>query len=157
MTVRLWRLLGLGFATAFVGGCSSSSSGSPAVVQTGDASSNGGSGGGADDSAAPIMDAAPAALCDAVSLAPAADASAAACFECQAMQCASETAACSTDCACAPAYSCLERNSTAGSLNSGYSQCNEAVDALMNGNAALMGLADCAAANCKAACFGDGG
>ncbi len=97
-------------------------------------------------------------MCDAVSLAAAPEAGAAACFECQAAQCATQTAACSTDCACAPAVSCLEQNSTAGSLNSGYSQCGDAVNAIMNNNAALTALTQCAAMNCQSECgFGDGG
>jgi hypothetical protein len=155
MTGRFRWLSGLGLVAAFAGGCSSSSSGGPAVDAGGPAEEGGSS---PEDAAAPIMDAAPSAMCDAVSLTPSPEAGAAACFQCQQTQCASDVAACSTDCTCAPAYSCLEQNSAPGSLNSGYSQCSEAVDALMNGNPALMNLAGCASLNCKSECgFGDGG
>jgi hypothetical protein len=106
---------------------------------------------------APVEDAASAMTCDAVSLAPSPEAGAAACFECQASKCMPEMATCSADCTCAPAFSCLEQHSTGDSLNSGYSACEAAVNALMNGNAALMGLAGCATNNCNAECFGTGG
>ena len=68
----------------------------------------------------------------------------------------SEVAACSTDCVCAPAYACLEQNSAEGALSNGYSQCSEAVDAITNGNTALMALADCASLMCHPQCFGGG-
>lgn len=93
-------------------------------------------------------------MCDAVSLAPVAEAGAAGCFECQAAHCMAQIATCSTDCTCAPAYTCLEQNAQEGALNSGYSACNEAIDALMNGNLALMDVAGCATTNCNAECFG---
>ncbi len=157
MTYRSPWVPGLFFVVAFAGGCSSASSGTPpgSVVAGDDA-------GGADGSQAPppVQDAAPAAMCDAVSLAPIADASAAACFQCMATQCASEVAACSTDCECAPAYGCLEANSAAGSINSGYSLCQEAINTLMNGNVALTDLTNCGNAMCHAECQGgpgDGG
>jgi hypothetical protein len=143
MTLRFRWLVGIGFAASFAAGCSSSSSGTPATP--------------GDDGSIPVQDAGPAAMCDAVSLAPVVEAGAAACFECQATQCVSEIAACSTDCTCAPAYGCLEQKSTGGSINSGYSSCTDAVDALMNGNTALMNVADCASAKCHPDCFGDGG
>jgi len=104
------------------------------------------------------MDAPAAETCDAVSLAPVPDAGAAACFACQAANCMSEIATCSTDCTCAPNYACLERNSTS-TLSSGFSVCTEAIDAIMNGNRALTDLNNCATTKCNAECNGaaDGG
>jgi hypothetical protein len=155
MTYESRWLPGLCFALAFTGGCSASSSGTPpgSVGASEDASTSS----DASQAPPPIQDAAPAAACDAVSLAPVADAAAAACFECQATECMTEVAACSTDCACAPAYHCLEENSSAGSLNSGYSLCPDSINTLMNGNLALMNLAGCATTSCSPACFGGGG
>ncbi len=141
MTHRLRRLLGLGYVVAVAGGCSSTS-GTPLA---------------ADSGVTPVEDAPASMMCDAVSLAAPAEAGAAACFACQAMKCMSEMATCSTDCTCAPAFACLEQNSTGDSLNSGYSACPMTVEAIMNGNEALMGLAGCAATNCSAECFGSGG
>ena len=140
MTHRLW-VAGL---VAAITGCSSSSPG-PSSTNTDD-------GGGVS-----VEDAPSAMACDAVSLAPSPEAGAAACFECQASKCMAEMATCSTDCTCAPAFACLEQHSTGDSLNSGYSACEAAVNALMNGNAALMALAGCATNNCNAECFGAGG
>jgi hypothetical protein len=96
-------------------------------------------------------------MCDAVSLAAPPDAGAAACFTCLAGSCMSQIAACSTDCACAPAFGCLQQKSTGGSLNTGFSACQDAVDAIMNGNAALTSLTQCATQSCNAQCYGDGG
>jgi hypothetical protein len=67
-----------------------------------------------------------------------------------------EVATCSTDCECAPAYGCLEMNSAAGSINSGYSLCQEAINTLMNGNAALTDVTNCGNAMCHAECQGGG-
>jgi hypothetical protein len=92
-----------------------------------------------------------------VSLAAPADASAAACFECVASRCVPELTACSTDCACGPAYGCLEQMSMGGSLNTGYSACQSAVDAIMNGDKALTMLNNCANMSCNAPCFGSAG
>jgi hypothetical protein len=153
MTYRLRWALGLCF-TAFVCGCSSSSPGAPPDGPPGTPEDAGGEGDATTGTPPPMQDAAPAAMCDAVSLAPVADAGAAACFECQAAHCMPQVAACSTDCACAPAYVCLQRNSTGDSLNSGYSACPDAIDVLMNGNQALMDVAGCATTSCNAQCFG---
>ena len=101
------------------------------------------------------MDAPAVAMCDAVSLDPVVDAGAAACFTCQAANCMSEIATCSTDCTCAPNYACLERNSTS-TLSSGFSTCTEAIDAIMNGNTALTDLNNCATTKCNAECNGGG-
>jgi hypothetical protein len=122
-----------------------------------DAAASGDDAASSGDGAAPVEDAGPTAMCDAVSLAPVADAGAAACFECQATHCMAEVAACAVDCTCAPAYGCLEQNSTGGSINSGYSACTLAVDAIMNNNAALTAVAGCATNSCHPECFGDGG
>ena len=149
MTYRTRWVVGLGFAAAMAGGCSSSSSGPPMPGDTGDS-------GASSDGGILVEDAPAAMMCDAVSLAAPPDAGAAACFECQAMKCMPTIAACATDCTCGPAFSCLEQNSTGDSLNSGYSACSAAVDALMNGNPALMNLAGCATNNCSAECFGGG-
>jgi hypothetical protein len=161
MKVRLQWLSCLGIAAAWATGCSSSSSGSPAnpsdgggqaVTTDNDATTT------AQQDAAAIVDAPAAPVCDAVSLATI-DAGATACFACQTAKCAPEITACSTDCSCAPAYNCLQANS-AGGINSGYSACPSAIDALMNGDPGLMNLASCATTNCNPQCFGgsaDGG
>ncbi len=157
MTYRYPWLMGLGFAAAVAGGCSSSSpSGGPTTAN--DAASSSGDGAmSSSGGSPPVQDAAPM-LCDAVSLAAPADSGAPACFACIAAMCMSEVAACSTDCACAPAYACLEMSSTGDSLNTGYSACQTAVNTLMNGNAALTALTDCArTTSCSSQCFGDGG
>jgi hypothetical protein len=149
MTYRFRWVLGLCFAAAITGGCSSTS-GTPLSSE----------GGASDDGGAPAQDAPAAMMCDAVSLAAPPDAGAAACFDCQAMKCMPEITTCATDCSCAPAFSCLEQNSTGDSLNSGFSVCTDAVDAISNGNAALTNLSHCATTNCNAECFGgatDGG
>jgi hypothetical protein len=125
-------------------GCSSSSSGTPFEAPDASATED------AAEAAAP-------ALCDAASLAPVADAALASCFQCQSAMCASLLAVCSTDCACAPAYACLQQMSIMGSLNTGYASCQAAVDALTNGNVALMNLQGCATIMCNVPCFGDGG
>lgn len=165
MTYRHRPLLGFGLAAALASACSSSSSSAPAADTATDASPKGDDAGDAggqgdgnqDDGGPPVADAGSPATCDAASLTPPADGGAAACFACQATHCAAEVAACATDCACGPAYACLERNGT-GTLNSGYSACGEAVDALMNGNPALTGVAQCATLMCNGPCFGgDGG
>ncbi len=156
MTHRFGWLLGFGLAAASAGGCSSSSSSAPVSSEGGGA----GDAGTGQDAAAPIEEPPPAAMCDAVSLAPVVDAAAAACFECQASHCTAEIAACSTDCSCAPAYSCLEQNSAEGALSSGYSACPEAIDTVMNGNVALTNLTQCATSSCNPQCYGgaaDGG
>jgi hypothetical protein len=140
---------------AFAAGCSSSSPGAPFVLPSEDASTGGG--GDGSQGSPPQDAAAPAEMCDAVSLAPVVDAAAAGCFECQAMHCMTQVAACSTDCTCAPNYRCLEEKAAEGALSSGYSLCTGAIDALMNGNAALMDVAGCATTNCNAECFGGGG
>jgi hypothetical protein len=152
MTYRYRWVPGLFFVVGFAGGCSSASSGTPmgAVVAGDDGGTD------ASQAAPPVQDAAPAAMCDAVSLAPLADASAAACFQCLSTQCMMEVATCSTDCECAPAYGCLEMNSAAGSINSGYSLCQEAINTLMNGNAALTDVTNCGNAMCHAECQGGG-
>ena len=149
MTHRLW-VFGL---LAAITGCSSSSPNTPSSTGTDDGGS------GTDDGGSGSIEDAPSAMtCDAVSLAASPEAGAAACFECQASKCMPEMATCSTDCTCAPAFSCLEQHSTGDSLNSGYSACEAAVNALMNGNAALMALAGCATNNCNAECgFSSGG
>jgi hypothetical protein len=141
--------LSLGIAGALASGCSASSSGAP--VASDDAGQDAVSATGDDAGAAP-QDAAPAAVCDAASLATI-DAGATACFACQASQCAAELAACSTDCTCAPVYSCLQANSMGG-INSGYSACPDAIAALMNSNAALTASAACATKSCHPECFG---
>jgi hypothetical protein len=157
MTHRSRWLRGACFLAAALGGggaCSSSSAGTHDGGDGGDdrdvASSSG-------DGGAPIADATPSTTCDAASLAPLVDAGAAACFVCQAAHCMQPIAECAIDCACAAAYTCLQQNSTGGSLNSGYSACGEAVDALMNGNAALTDVAGCTTNSCHDECFGDGG
>jgi hypothetical protein len=109
--------------------------------------------GGGTGQTAPPPDAAPE-MCDAVSLATVADAGAAACFECVANRCMAQLTACSTDCACAPAFGCVEQMTTAGSLNTGYSACPSAVDAFMNGDPGLTMLNNCASKSCNAPCFG---
>ncbi len=154
MTYRLRWVSGLFFVVASAGGCSSASSGTPlgSVVAGDDA-------GGADasqGSSTPVPEAAPAEMCDAVSLAPPADASAVACFQCLATQCMMEVAACSTDCGCAPAYACLEAHSAEGSINSGFSLCQDAINTLMNGNVALTDLTNCGTAMCHSECQGGG-
>jgi hypothetical protein len=154
MTYRSAWILCFVVAAAPLAGCSSSSSGTPyggsdaSSVATPDAG-----GSEAEDAEA----AAPAPLCDAASLAPIADASLASCFQCQSAMCASLLTVCSTDCACAPAYACLQQMSSMGSLNTGYSSCNAAITALSDGNMALMNLQSCATMMCNAPCFGDGG
>jgi hypothetical protein len=136
-------------------GCSSSSSGSPPSGDDGDAAPavDASRDAGADAEASePIMDAAPTPMCDAVSLAVMPDGGNAACFRCQATKCASQLTACATDCACAPAYNCLQGNSAMG-LNSGYSSCGNAVDAISNGDPGLTNVAACATQSCNAECF----
>jgi hypothetical protein len=91
-------------------------------------------------------------VCDAASLATLADGGDKVCFACLASKCATEVTACSTDCACAPAYTCLQQNS-AGGINSGYSLCPEAVNALSSNDPALTMLAACAPGMCNAECF----
>jgi|CZKU01.1.fsa_nt_gi hypothetical protein len=139
MTLRFKGLSCLGVVIAALAACSSSSSSPPP-----------GAGDGGDNAVA---------ACDAVSLAPILDGGAAGCFECQTANCASLLAACSTDCVCAPVYTCLQQNSVGG-INSGYSACMIAVNAQMDGNVALTKLAACATLMCGPSCFGtsaDGG
>jgi hypothetical protein len=102
----------------------------------------------------PMQDASAATMCDAVSLAAPSDAGAAACFACLAMKCMSQVAMCSTDCTCAPAYACLEQNSTGDSLNSGFSLCQDAVNAIGNGNGPLTAVTQCSTTSCNAECGG---
>jgi hypothetical protein len=144
-------------ATAPLAGCSSSSSGTPYGSGSGTDAGGGASPDAGGSEAEDAEAAAPAALCDAASLAPIADASLASCFQCQSARCASLLTVCSTDCSCAPAYTCLQQMSTMGSLNTGYSSCMAAIDALSSGNTALMDLQSCATMMCNASCFGDGG
>jgi hypothetical protein len=132
--------LGVLVLGALAAACSSSSSAAPSS--------------GGDATSEPIVDAAPPPLCDAVSLAAVPDSGNPACFQCQSTTCAQELAACSTDCACAPAYACLQQMTTA-SLSSGYSLCETAIDALMNGDPALTALQGCATLKCNAECVGD--
>ena len=155
MTYRSPWILCFVVAAAPLAGCSSSSSGTPYGSGPGPDA-----GGGAAQDAGDFEDATEAAapaLCDAASLAPVADAALASCFQCQSAMCASLLAVCSTDCSCAPAYACLQQMSTMGSLNTGYSSCMAAIDALSSGNTALMDLQSCATMMCNAPCFGDGG
>ena len=146
----------MSLAAAPLAGCSSSSSGTPyggspdAAAPSPDAS-------GSEDAGTEDAEAAAAPLCDAASLAPLADAALASCFECQSAMCASLLTVCSTDCACAPAYTCLQQMSNMGSLNTGYPMCNAAISALTDGNTALMNLQGCATIMCSPQCFGDGG
>ncbi|HEY5146669.1 MAG TPA: hypothetical protein VII82_07865 [Polyangiaceae bacterium] len=159
MTLRFRWLFFLGMTAAATAGCSSSSSGAPVaapdasedVVTVNDDASV--------EDAGAMPEAAPAAICDAASLAPILDGGTVACFECQSKNCASELTVCSTDCACAPAYTCLQQNSVGG-VNSGYSACPNAVSAQFGSNAALMAVASCATTMCNPQCFGgslDGG
>jgi hypothetical protein len=144
MTYRSAWILCFAVTAAPLAGCSSSSSGTPFEAPDASATED------AAEAAAP-------ALCDAASLAPVADAALASCFQCQSARCASLLTVCSTDCSCAPAYTCLQQMSTMGSLNTGYSSCMAAIDALSSGNTALMDLQSCATMMCNASCFGDGG
>lgn len=139
--------LGLVFASAFAGACSSKS------TPTGTTP---------DDSGVILEDAAgsgpmEASVCPAVSLTAPTDSGAAACFACMATSCMADLTACSTDCMCGPAVQCLEQNSTMNSINTGYSQCPTAVGALSNGDPALMSLSACATQMCNSQCFGMGG
>jgi hypothetical protein len=97
------------------------------------------------------MDGPAAHVCDAISVALLPDAALAGCFQCEAMQCASDVTACANDCDCAPAYRCLEDN---GNLNG---LCPNVMGALANSNAALTALESCAVMKCNAECYGDGG
>ncbi|HEX3771445.1 MAG TPA: hypothetical protein VHV30_11290 [Polyangiaceae bacterium] len=141
-------------------GCSSSSSGAPTSTGSTDAgddatsSANDGSSSPTVDATAeasePEMEAAPAPVCDAVSLA-IMDGGLVPCFQCQATMCAALITACSTDCLCAPAYNCLQLNSAQG-INSGYSSCPGAIDAISNSDPGLTLLAHCATTMCNAQC-----
>jgi hypothetical protein len=159
MTLRFRTFFFLGMTAAAAAGCSSSSSGAP-VTSPADASDDVAVNDDASvDDAGAMPEAAPAAICDAASLAPILDGGTVACFECQSKNCASELTVCSTDCACAPAYTCLQQNSVGG-VNSGYSACPNAVSAQFGSNQALMAVASCATTMCNPQCFGgslDGG
>jgi hypothetical protein len=150
MTYRFRWLACLSVGALVITGCSSTSGPSGPAAQNDGAAANqdSGSGGGMD---------APAQMCTAVSLTPMAGAASFSCFNCQATKCASEMAACASDCACGPAYVCLEGHADMG-LNAAYSMCQDtALAAVSNGNQAIMTLAACATNKCNAECFGDGG
>ena len=157
--------MGFGFAAALASACSSSSSSAPAADTATDASPKGDDAGDAggqgdgnqDDGGAPVADAASPATCDAVSLAPPADGG------------RGRVLRVPGDALHGGGRRVLHRlrvraglrlpraHRHGDSLNSGYSACGEAVDALMNGNAALTGVAQCATKKCNAQCFGGGG
>jgi hypothetical protein len=144
-------------------GCSSSSSGTPTPTGSDagdDASSSTGDAGGSTqpgldataEASEPEMEAAPAPVCDAVSLAVMDAGDDVPCFQCQATMCTALVTACSTDCLCAPAYNCLQQNSPQG-LNSGYSACPGAIDAISNSDPGLTALAACATEMCHDQCY----
>jgi len=97
-------------------------------------------GGGAEADAA-------AQACDA-SLLLTGDSGAASCAACQSAHCATDMALCASDCVCSMAVMCLQQN------DNSYSLCQNAIDALSNGNVALMNLAGCTAMDCmNTPCF----
>jgi hypothetical protein len=129
MRIGAWFLSGFAVATVVAQGCSSSSEGaSPGAP-----------------------DAAQAMVCDG-SLPTEGDGGGAACTACRVKSCVSASEACAADCACGPIEACLET-----SPNHNFTQCPNAIAAVMGGNPALTMLTDCLDANCLSACFSGGG
>jgi hypothetical protein len=160
MTHRFQWLAGLSFGAMAAVACSSKSgptggtNPSDAAVENESSTGPLDSGSGEDATssqpdAGAVMDAPATATCDAVSLAPVADAALSTCFQCIAAMCASDVSMCSTDCTCAPAFACLE------AMGNNNSQCPAVMAALANSNAALTGLEGCEVMMCDAPCYGD--
>jgi hypothetical protein len=74
-----------------------------------------------------------------------------ACTACKVQMCSAELAKCAADCTCGPIEACLE-----GTLNTLFTACTGAIDAVMGGNQALPGLIQCIDANCFPPCFKEG-
>jgi hypothetical protein len=146
MTFRTRWALGLVFAAAFAGACSSKSN-----PQTGTS----------DDSGIILEDGGSgpmeASICPAVPLSGPSDGGLPACFACIATMCMGDLTTCSTDCSCAPAYQCLEQMSTQPNINTGFSLCPTAIGGIADNNAALTNLNHCAQAMCPAQCAGTAG
>ena len=141
MRIDAWFLSGFALATDVAQGCTSSSGGSS--LGASDAAQP-------SDGTAPSPDAAPAMVCDG-SLPTEGDGAAVGCTACRVKSCASASEACAADCACGPIEACLET-----SPNHNFSQCPNAISAVMGGNPALTMLTDCLDVNCLSACFGSG-
>ena len=75
----------------------------------------------------------------------------AACTACRAKNCPSESAACAADCACGPIESCLENSPIHN-----FTECPNAIAAVMGGNPPLTKLTDCLDTNCLSPCFTGG-
>jgi hypothetical protein len=150
MTYPFRWLAGLAVGAAAAVACSSSS-GPPGSSDSGMAlqdSSTGQMEAGLGEDSGSVMDGPAAPVCDAISTALMPDAALSGCFQCEAMMCATDVAACAIDCTCAPAYRCLEDMGNSNGL------CPMVMAALANSNTALTNLEGCAAQKCNSPCYG---
>jgi hypothetical protein len=142
MKFGAWLALGFAVTIVTAQGCNSSSAGSPGSSDSGESSS---------DAGETSPDAGTSMACDG-SLPTEGAGGGAACTACRVKNCVAESATCAGNCACGPIEDCLETSP----LHS-FTECPNAIAAVMGGNPPLTMLTDCLDLHCLAPCFMGGG